>query len=149
MSELPIDYVPFENNWICSNTLEHGQVIFEIDGNPIVLFGTDSDKNGVRFWLKVPTQEQDSRTWKDAIFSNKVIDKSFALTTSPLGYEVTFKEHPILQFRVVDGRLIINLIDFRPIGLNLRGGLTSLNISGNNFSNNKFTNVNTMISIGI
>lgn len=147
-NKLPNKYIPFDNVWVCNNVFNHGQVLFDIDSNPVFLIGRGKKHSETLLWFRVPTNETGSRKWRDVIAENKVNDLDFKLVNSEYGSEVTFKGQSLLQFKIVGKKLVINMIDFKAIGLNICGGLSSLNIIGNSLMNNTFEHVRTMISIG-
>ncbi|MGI2788872.1 hypothetical protein [Vibrio fluvialis] len=146
--KLPTKYKPFEDIWVCNNTFKHGQVIFEIDNNPVLLIGSGKKPYESIIWLKVPSESSKTKEWVDIISANNVKNKDFKITNSEYGKEVSFRDSPLIQFEVISKKLVIKLLDFRSIGLNIFGGLSSLKITGHTLSNNTFTNVHTMISIG-
>ncbi|MUJ22594.1 hypothetical protein [Aliivibrio fischeri] len=147
-NKLPSKYKPFKKVWVCNNIFNNGNILFEIDRNPVFLIGRGAKDTDTILWFRVPNNESGSRKWRDVISENKVNDSMFQLISSEYGNEVTFKGQPLLQFRIVGDKLIIDMVDFKSIGLNIYGGLSSLNIVGNSLTNNTFDHVNTMISIG-
>ncbi len=147
-NKLPSKYIPFDNVWVCNNVFNHGQVLFDIDSNPVFLIGRGKKHSETLLWFRVPTNETGSRKWRDVITENEVNDVDFKLVNSEYGSEVTFKGQSLLQFKIVGKKLVINMLDFKAIGLNICGGLSSINIIGNSLMNNTFEHVHTMISIG-
>lgn len=146
--KLPKEYIPFKEVWVCSNKFDSGNVIFEIDDTPVFLIGRGREASETFLWFSVPKKSGLSSKWHEVISKNKINDEMFTLNITDYGNEVTLGEQPLLQFKVIGEKLIINMIDLKPIGLNIYGGLSSLIIVGNNFINNSFSNVNTMINIG-
>ena len=149
INRIPDKYIPFKDIWVCSNTFTDGNVLFEVDEKPVFLIGKDhrSEKD-FRVWLNVPTKLGGKPTWEPVIKDSEIYDKNYKVSASDFGQEVSFKGIPILQFRTSKGKLIINLINMHPIGLNIVGGLDSLSVSGNVLKNNFFNNVSTMVGIG-
>ncbi|EHR0760531.1 hypothetical protein KUH14_004411 [Vibrio parahaemolyticus] len=145
---LPMKYKPFKEVWVCNNYFNYGQVLFEIDNNPVLLIGSGKKPSESFVWLKVPSEATKANEWVEVISANKVKSKEFNITTSDYGKEISFRDVPLIQFKVISKKLVINLIDFRSIGLNIFGGLSSLKITGHTLTNNTFSNVHTMISIG-
>lgn len=147
-SNLPKDYKPFDNVWICNNDFNKGHILFEIDSNAIFLIGKGDKPNEIYFWLKAPTNEGGKKAWKEVVVKNSTQDPKFTLTFSEFGNEVAFNGIPLIQFRLENERLVISMINLQPIGLNIYGGLSSLSFSGNHLVKNSFTNVYTMVGIG-
>lgn len=148
IEKLPSEYKPFKQVWVCNNHFNNGNIIFEVDHTPIFLIGRGGNKLESLLWFNIPSSDENSRKWRSVISKNKCNDPAFKLITSKNGNEVNFNEKPLLQFKLDGNKLIINMIDFRSIGLNIFGGLSSFNVIGNSFTNNTFNNVNTMMSIG-
>lgn len=147
-NSLPKEYIPFNKVWVCSNIFHDGKIIFSIDENPIFLIGRDKESSKTLLWFSSQKKETTSKKFHNVISKNKIIDERFDLLSTEYGDEIKFNGHSLIQFRVVDDRLVINMIDLKPIGLNIFGGLSSLTIVSNNFSNCTFADSNTMIAIG-
>lgn len=146
--QLPKEYNPFSRVWVCSNTFNEGEIIFEVEGNPVFLIGRDNETHKTLLWFNAPIKGSNTNRWHNIISKNKVNDIEYELNTTEYGSEVTFLGQPLLQFKIMDDNLVINIINLTPIGLNIYGGLSSLTIVGNTFSGNIFTGVSTMIAIG-
>ncbi|MBE0406788.1 hypothetical protein ACT3TI_08130 [Psychrobacter sp. AOP22-C1-22] len=146
--QLPKEYSPFNKVWVCSNTFNEGEIIFEVEGNPVFLIGRDNESHKTLLWFNAPIKGNNTNRWHNIISKNKVNDVKYELNTTEYGNEVTFLDQPLLQFKIMDDNLVINIINLTPIGLNIYGGLSSLTIVGNTLSGNTFTGVSTMIAIG-
>jgi hypothetical protein len=145
---LPEEYKPFDKVWVCNNDFDKGHILFLIDSNPVFLIGKGSKPNEMFFWLKVPNNEGEKKDWKDVVVKNIPKDSKYSLAAFEFGNEVAFNDIPLIQYRLDNERLVINMINLKPIGLNIYGSLSSLNISGNSFTKNSFENVYTMVGIG-
>jgi hypothetical protein len=139
---------PFDKVWVCNNDFDKGHILFLIDSNPVFLIGKGSKPNEMFFWLKVPNNEGEKKDWKDVVVKNIPKDSKYSLAAFEFGNEVAFNDIPLIQYRLDNERLVINMINLKPIGLNIYGSLSSLNISGNSFTKNSFENVYTMVGIG-
>ncbi|WP_367105037.1 hypothetical protein [uncultured Psychrobacter sp.] len=148
INKLPEEYVPFNKVWVCSNTFNNGNVILEVDSKPVFLIGRDKEIHKTLLWFNSPEKGSNISNWINVISKNKVNDMKFDLTITEYGNEVSFDRKPLLQYKIIDSNLVINMIDLTPIGLNVYGGLSSLTIASNNITNSMFTHVNTMIAIG-
>jgi hypothetical protein len=146
--ELPKEYKPYTNIWISSNSFDNGNVLFEVEGNPLILLGQSDDENSTSIWLNVPKQAGDSTNWSSVISNSKIKDSKFGINVCPFGTEIIFDGIPLIQFHLDNGKLIITSVNFMPVGLNIVGGYKSLFVSGNGLSNNSFNNVGTMVGIG-
>lgn len=146
---IPEQYIPFEDIWVCGNTFSNGNVLFEVDGNPVFLIGKNNQsEQKFRVWLNAPSNVGGKPVWKAVIKNNEVFNKNYKVSASDFGQEVSFNGLPIIQFRLTGTKLIINLINMHPIGLNIVGGVNSLSVSGNELKNNSFNKVSTMVGIG-
>lgn len=146
---IPKEYEPFSDVWVCSNTFKNGRVLIEVDGYPVFLLGRNqSDHESARIWLNTPSRKGGNPVWKASIESSKVLDDRFSVSENEYGQEVEFDGIPILQFKVVNEELIINLINLHPVGLNIVGGIKSLLISGNEVKEGSFSNISTMVVVG-
>lgn len=146
--QLPKEYIPFNSVWVCNNTFNEGEIIFEVEGNPVFLIGRDNESYETLLWFNAPIEGISKNKWRNIISKNKVDNMQYSLNITDYGNEVTFLGQPLLQFKVIEDKLIINMINLTSIGLNIYGGLSSLTIVGSTFSGNTFTGVSTMIAIG-
>lgn len=144
--DLPKEYIPYEHVWVCGNTFDNGKILIEIEGNPVFLIGKGDSSPSV--WLNLPRSTAGIREWMPVIRNNKIIEEGFEIHATKYGWAIIHKEEALVQFNLADGVLVIFQIDFFPVGLNIRGNLKSLRVSGMNLSNNSFNNVGTMVGIG-
>lgn len=144
--KIPDGYVPYKKVWVCSNTFDEGQVILEVEGNPVFLIGkTDGDP---LVWLNLPKPTKEKPEWTPAITRSVPSAEGFEVHKSEYGFCVLSKNSLVIEFRVEQDVLVISAIDLRPLGLNVTGNMKLLLVSGMNLSSNKFVNVNTMVGIG-
>jgi len=144
--DLPKEYIPYEHVWVCGNTFDNGKILIEIEGNPVFLIGKGDSSPSV--WLNLPRSIGGQRQWMPVIRKNEIIEEGFEMHATRYGWAIIHKEEALVQFNLADGTLVISQIDFVPVGLNIRGNLKSLRVSGMNLSNNSFNNVGTMVGIG-
>jgi len=148
VKKIPKDYSPYEKVWISSNIFNGGQVIFEIDENPVFLIGKGEDNAKSRIWLNAPKFSRGKPIWEPVIQNGEILDKSYCINPTDKGTEVTFNGLPLIQFHLDGGELIITLVNLEPINLNIFGGYKSIFVNGRELHNNTFMNVFTMVGIG-
>jgi len=144
--KLPEEYIPYEHVWVCGNIFDNGKVLLEIEGSPVFLIGKGDSRPSV--WLNLPRSVDGKRQWTPIIKNNEIFEEGFEIHATRYGWAIMHKEEALVQYNLADGVLVIFQIDFVPVGLNIRGNLKSLRVSGNNLSNNSFNNVSTMVGIG-
>jgi hypothetical protein len=145
-SKIPNDYKPFPELIICSNSFVNGKIPIEVSGNIPFLVG-----NG-KFpiiWLFGPVSKYEIK-WQEIVSNNQALDKRITITFSEKDQivNVSFGSIILIQVKKIsdDKADIINL-DLRPLGLNIYGDSNGLNVGTNSFSNNSFSNVNTMLAL--
>ena len=142
---LPKDYNPFPKIIICGNTLINVEIPFEVEGKIPFLVGNDGKP---KIWLNIPSAQ--SGMLQPLIRANRSLHKAVNVKgdgTDKLSVSVNGK-NIINLTKTSDGIPEVDQLDLRPIGLNIFGNSSTLNIGGHKLSGNTFENVRVMIGIG-
>lgn len=143
---LPRDYKPFPKLIICGNTLINVEIPFEIDGNIPLLIG---DVETPKIWLSARAPAPEKR-WHQIVRANRSLHKA-AKVVGAGSHEisVTIDNASVIRLQKrSDGTPEVTELDLRPLGLNIHGDNTTLMIGTNQFDNNTFQNLRTMVAIG-
>jgi hypothetical protein len=145
---LPKEYIPYEHVWVCGNIFDNGKILIEIEGNPVFLIGKGD--SSPLLWLNRRRARgiEGKILWVPVIRNNEILEANFEIYETKYGWAIMHKEESLIHYNLTDEVLVISHIDLTPVGLNIRGNLKSLRVSGMNLSNNSFNNVGTMIGIG-
>lgn len=135
---------------VCSNTLVNTTHILSTDSgwHPLVI------RKGIepRVWLSIKVQES-SDTSKDSryleLISNSEVKHSSAeLTSTKYGFQIVINGQVIVEAgNHTDESLEVVKLDLRPLGLNIYGDHTSLNVGNNSMSRNTSVNGHAMFGI--
>lgn len=140
-SILPDDYSPYQKMIICGNSFVEGTVPVAIDGHPLFLIG-----RGGKVWLQVRSGKGE---WEFVITPSEITDSAFEVTRSGRSIAVYFGPHLLIQANEEsEALLMINHLDFSPIGFSIYGTPTELKVGGMQFSSNSFKRVHTMVNVG-
>ena len=140
-TKLPDEYIPFPRMLICGNTFENGSVPIAIDGRPLFLLGQNE-----MFWLQVRVGSDE---WEYVVTPSEVTDSAFEVKRSERVVAIYFGPHLLIQANQdSDEQISVNHVDFRPIGLEVYGTPSELNIGGTQLAGNIFNGVHTMVNVG-
>lgn len=146
-SQLPPGYEPYSRLEFCSNALEQVQVPFELNGEPFLLIG----KGEVPVvWLKGPADATAS-AWEYVVKANRSANPAVAVSINPLLGEVRVlvEKSMVLEVkRLGPDKGVVTQLDFRPLGLNITGNKTGLQVGGTTISNNTFRTLYAAIATG-
>jgi hypothetical protein len=145
---LPKEYIPYEHVWVCGNIFDNGKILIKIEGNPIFLIGRGDSSPSVWLNLRRARGLEGKISWVPVIRNNEIIEADFEIYETKYGRAIMYKEEALIDYNLVDEVLVIPHINLTMVGLNIRGNIKSLRVSGMNLSNNSFNNVSTMIDIG-
>lgn len=145
LKNLPPDYKPYKKLKVCSNTMEDGGHIVSIGEVLPLIIGTGTKP---QIWLQalVNAKSNDFMTIVDA----------------------SIPTHPAVKVSEIDGVMVIKIqgekvltikstspnsaevtqLNFRPIGLNVTGDSSGIEISGSTFSRNTMSGGGVFISLG-
>lgn len=139
---LPNGYHPFKTIEICSNKFVHGQVPIMVEGRPLFLFGTGDD---VKLWLNLKVGDD---KWEYVVSPEEISDSAFSVQRAGRLVALYFGEHLLIQANREGGdHLVINHLDFRPLGISIFGTPKSMQVGGMHLSHNSFKNVYSMVNV--
>lgn len=152
-TKLPINYTPYEELNVCTNTLINGKVPIEIEGHIPFLIGKGEIP---QVWLSVPGPKGE---WIDLIVSNKRAEikskkfKQFLLTIEESAEDKRidismWKTNILSVIQEAENKAVVTSLDLRPFNLLISGGNEGLHIGGQLLRGNTMSNVHTMIGIG-
>jgi hypothetical protein len=145
--QLPPGYEPYSTLEFCSNVLEHVQVPFERDGQPLLLVG----KGQVPVvWLKGPADATAS-AWEYIVKGNRSANPAVAVLINRVLGEVRVqvdKSTVLVVKRLGPDKAVVSQLDFRPLGLDITGDRTGLRLGGTVISRNTFRTLYTAIATG-
>ncbi|MFH1874130.1 MAG: hypothetical protein ABH859_02965 [Pseudomonadota bacterium] len=143
---IPKNYIPFNTLTICSNVLSGGGNLVAIgDVLPILIGKGEKPK----IWLQALADSKKNQfvtIVEESISKHpavKVYEESGSLN-------VMISEELILSVKMIDQySAIVEKLDFRPIGLKMYGGYSSLTVGGNTFSGNSMSGGGTFVGFKI
>lgn len=140
--KLPNKYVPYQRVTICSNTLEGGGFLFEVDGKLPLLIGKGTPP---LIWLSAMTPDGS----KVVVDASTPASKDIVSTNVFGGSIVMLHGNVIISARETSANAVeIDQLDMRPLGFSIYGDQKALYVGGNTFSGNHFSGVATMFGIG-
>lgn len=152
-TNLPNNYIPYEELNVCSNTLLNGKVPIEIEGHIPFLIGKGEMP---QVWLSVPDSKG---MWIDIIISNKRVEiksqffKQFFISIEESAEDKRivismWKTNILTVIQETENKSVITNLDLRPFNLLIYGDNEGLNIGSQLLRGNIMNNVDTMIGIG-
>jgi hypothetical protein len=144
LKNLPKSYVAYKSLKVCSNTLSGGGHIASI-GDTLPLIIGKGDKPQI--WLQALTNPETKQF--TPIVESSVSKHPAVVVKEVSGYVVvSVQGTQILKVKAKGGSANVEILDLRPLGLNLSGNSTSMNVGGNTFSNNSMSGGGVLISLG-
>ena len=145
--ELPHNYKPYKILHICSNEFINGSILFELKGQVPLLIG----RNDILplIWLKTPILGS-AISFKSLVEENREMYEGIKISSEIASQtiRVYFESEQLLRVRKIsDDEAEIVQLDLRSVGLNIYGDHKELNVTSNQFTNNKFENIHTMFLI--
>lgn len=147
LNNLPADYSELRTLTVCSNKIIGGGFPFALgEGLPLIV------GNGLNptIWLQA-IKDPDKKELILLVDRNVPTVKEISVTKPEDGViEVYFKDKTkILRIKKTDeSSAVISMLDLRPIGLNITGNQTGLNIGGSSFSNNTVQGAKVFLALG-
>ncbi len=144
-SKFPDGYMPLKKLTVCSNTITGGGNLLSVSGEFPLLIGKGSTP---KVWLsavgnaetnKFVTIVESSVSMHSAV---KVIKENNLVVVSLSGKQILKAKATSIDVVVVDQ------LDFRPLGLNIHGNNNALTVGGSTFSNNSMSGGGTLIGFG-
>ncbi|MEL0616610.1 hypothetical protein V6243_07165 [Cobetia marina] len=131
---LPKSYLPYEELVICSNVLLGGGHVVSIGDVLPVIIGSGEKP---QVWLQVVLNNKKNEFV--SIVENSVSKHPDIEVLEMNGVmTVSIKGKSIISVRAVsESKAIVDSMDLRPIGLNMYGDSSSMNVGGNTFAGNR------------
>lgn len=144
---LPKNYVPYDELHLCGNTLINVKVPFLIGESPLLLIG----KNTIPLiWLSAQTSPG-SHEWKYIVEENRSLNPAVYVDVQDEKRTVYVKVSNIVIVKVATQsatKAVIEVLDMRPIGLNVYGDSSGLSIATNKFTGNSMMNSQVAFALG-
>jgi hypothetical protein len=113
-----------------------------VEGHPLFLVGTGDE---VQLWLNLKVGDN---KWEYVVSPEEISDSAFSVQRAGRLVALYFGEHLLLQAnREADDHLVINHLDFRPLGISILGTPKGMHVGGMHLSHNSFKNVDTMVNV--
>lgn len=145
-NSLPKNYIPFNTLKVCSNTISGGGNLVAIDEVLPLLIGKGEKP---KIWLQALADSK-SKTFVT------IVEESISKHSSVKVFEesgllnIIISEELVLSVKMLDqDTVVVEKLDFRPIGLNIHGDSSSLIVGGGTFSGNSMSGGGTLLGLGI
>lgn len=144
---LPDSYVPYRFLDLCSNKLIDVRVPISVDEYPAFLLGRNSHPLA---WLSAPVRPT-GHHWIFVVEAGKSRSRAVDVIADEASKSVSVKvgDADVLHAVQMDEeRAVVDLIDLRPLGLNVHGTSDRLVVGGTTLAGNTFQNLRTAVVIG-
>jgi hypothetical protein len=129
--DIPTEYKEYNTVNLCSNELENIKYLFGINSFPPIIIGKGQD--APVSWLYIRNND----IWTEIINSNKSKDIALQVFAHDRKLLIQFDSINILDsYEDENGKLIIEKINLKPLGLNIEGNEKGLEIAGNVIAKN-------------
>jgi|ERR1019366_7806335 hypothetical protein len=145
-NSLPQGYVAYETLRVCSNTLQGGGNLLALGEVLPLVVGSGPIP---QVWLQAP-KNKEAKDFALLVEASVSRHPLVAVSSSADGLLVTVGGTLLLRVRQQSAaEAIVDVLDLRPIGLNVYGDSASLHAGGATFQGNTFSGVGTLIGIGV
>lgn len=142
---LPKYFKPYQNLSFCSNSILGGGHIFAMGDVLPLLIGVGPSP---RVWLQA-VAAPGSKEFVTVVADSKATHPAVDVTVDGVKVIVSVQGIAVLTVEAKnDQRAVVSEVDFRPLGLNVFGNSSSLNLGGMQLSNNTFSGVNVAFGLG-
>lgn len=142
---LPSTYKPYQKLTVCSNVLIGGGHLLVLGEVLPLLVGSGE---GPTIWLQAPTDKSGKR-YVPLVTASVASHPAVGVVGNKDGLTVSVGGVPVIHIRQVDqDSAEIDLLDLRPVGLNIYGNASALTAGGATFSQNTFSGGGTLIAFG-
>lgn len=143
--KLPAQYKPYKSINLCSNKIIGGGHIFAMGKNLPLLIG---EGNAPRIWLQA-VSAPGSREFITVVSDSKSTHPAVSIKRDGKKISVTIQGRTVISVMPtgLHGATVLEL-DLRPIGLNVFGNASSLNLGGMQLSHNTFSDVGVAFGLG-
>jgi len=142
---LPKHFKPYQSLSFCSNDISGGGHIFAMGEVLPLLIGVGRSP---RVWLQA-VAAPGSKKFVTVVADSKATHPAVDVTVDGVKVVVSVRGITVLTVEAKnDQRAVVSEINFRPLGLNVFGSLSSLNLGGMQLSNNTFSGVGVAFGLG-
>lgn len=144
---LPKNYSPYPELSICGNTLVNVQIPFLIGQIPLLLIGMNSIP---QVWLSAPTSRE-SQEWKYIVEANRSLNPAVYVDAQDENRTVYVKISNTIIIKAVAQtatKAAVDVLDLRPVGLNVYGDSSGLSLATNRFTGNSMMNTRVAFALG-
>lgn len=147
VTELPNEYLPFDELEICSNRFIKGIVPIEVHKHAIILVGRGEQP---LIWISGLVSKE-GKEYQQVVEKNNSLSKAVDVGISAENNSTTVKVGDIIIVqakKTSEEKAVVSKMDLRPLGLNIYGDAGELCVGESKFIGNIFSNVHTMVGIG-
>jgi hypothetical protein len=146
-ANLPVNYQPFGNLDVCSNTLSGGGGIpFQIGESYPLLIGWSETVPLI--WIRAP-RDPDGKAWTELVSANQILHQGFQVAAEAGLVSVHFQGRLLVTVRQSSqDSAQVEVLDLRPIGLNVYGSGDGLTAGTVRMVNSAFFGASVMIKLG-
>jgi hypothetical protein len=138
-------YKPYQRLTVCSNLLIGGGHLVVLGEALPLLVGCGE---APMVWLQAPA-DQTGKTYVPLVAASVALHPAVSVVSNKEGLTVSVGGTPVIHVAQIDSEsAVIDLLDLRPIGLNISGNAASLIAGGTNLSHNTFSGGGTMLAFG-
>lgn len=142
---MPKSYKPYQSLTVCGNLIIGGGHLVALGDVLPLLVGSGETP---MVWLQAPT-DKSGKTYVPLVTASVASHPAVSVVSNKQGLTVSVGGTPVLRVTQADSNsAVIDLLDLRPIGLNIFGNKVSLNAGGATFSKNTFNGVGTLLAFG-
>ena len=144
---LPKDYFPYPELNMCGNTLLNVQIPFLLEQTPLLLIGTNSVP---QVWLSARTSPG-SPEWKYIVQANRSLNPAVYVEVQEENRTVYVRISNAVIIKAVaqsETKATVEVLDLRPVGLNVYGNISGLNLATNRFAGNSTVNSRVAFALG-
>jgi hypothetical protein len=142
---LPKIYKPYQRLTVCGNLIIGGGHLVALgDVLPLLVGGGEAPM----VWLQAPT-DKTGKTYIPLVTASVASHPAVSVVSNKEGLTVSVGGTAVLRITQTDSdAAVIDLLDLRPIGLNIFGNEASLNAGGATFKSNTFSGAGTLLAFG-
>lgn len=142
---LPTTYKPYQQLTVCSNLLIGGGHLVVLGDVLPLLVGCGE---APMVWLQAPV-DQTGKTYVPLVAASVALHPAVSIVSDEKGLTISIGGTPVIHvIQTSTESATIDLLDLRPIGLNISGNTDSLLAGGANLSHNTFSGGGTMLAFG-
>jgi len=142
---LPSTYKPYQKLTVCSNVLIGGGHLVVLGEVLPLLVGSGE---GPTIWLQAPT-DKSGKSYVPLVTASVASHPAVGVVSNRDGLTVSIAGVPVIHVKQASqDSAVIDLLDLRPVGLNIYGNASSLTAGGTTLSQNTFSGGGTMLAFG-